>query len=122
MEDSKMSEIQSCEPTMTRQQFFQASITRAKAAGVLLIAPMIAETFLVPAAFAAASSCTLASTNGLAYPDTNTANDFVTCCPLDQGTAAGHVEASCSQVKSDTGISGDPTSYPGKTLCFKLQC
>jgi hypothetical protein len=123
MKDSKKSELKSCEPTMSRQEFFQATITRAKAAGVLLMAPVIAETFFVPAAFAATSNCDVSSTNGGSNFDTASAHDYTTDVPtIDGATTPGHVESSCTGLQADTAISGDPTPNPGKSLCFRIKC
>jgi len=75
--DHKGAAQPSCDPTLTRRQFIDKLVKRSLLAGTLTVAPLIADSFIAPKAFAQGSTTPIV--------DTSPAD---TGCVADAGTAA----------------------------------
>lgn len=96
-------DISSCEAGMSRKEFFELVVKRAAMTGALALAPAIADKFLVPPAYAATSTCSVASTNaGPNAPDSASSSDYLINMSGEPVSSGGTVEQYCSSLISDT--------------------
>jgi hypothetical protein len=127
--------VESSESTMSREEFLKTVFKRAAVAGALVAAPAIADKFLVPAAFAQTSTCTVPGTTGNAT-DTGAGGSFTngfdttsvtrtagsTDAVPNNKSGSIHVETSCTSSSADTKPSGPGDFLFGYVFCKAQLC
>ena len=84
-------QLNSCDGTITRKEFVEKVLKTAAVAGTLIASPKILDKFLIPPAYAAASSCNTADTQGCTPGSEVAFGGGV----LNSGSAAPSVETLC---------------------------